>query len=91
MSGNGDQNLFDLTENAINQLKKQELVKKNIKIEWQSDCWCRYLWFMWQIKILTETVSELLDKYDQLNSVLLVCKKGNKHLEEKVTKLENPL
>ena len=28
MSGNGDQNLFDLTENAINQLKKQELVKK---------------------------------------------------------------
>ena len=29
MSGNGDQNLFDLTENAINQLKKQELVKKN--------------------------------------------------------------
>ena len=32
MSGNGDQNLFDLTENAINQLKKQELVKKILKL-----------------------------------------------------------
>ena len=28
MSGNGDENLFDLSENAINQLKKPELVKK---------------------------------------------------------------
>ena len=28
MSGNGNQNLFDLSENAINQLKKPELVKK---------------------------------------------------------------
>ena len=28
MSGNSDQNLFDLSENAINQLKKPELVKK---------------------------------------------------------------
>ena len=28
MSGNGDQNLFDLSENAVNQLKKPEFVKK---------------------------------------------------------------
>ena len=28
MSGNGDKNLFDLSENVINQLKKPELVKK---------------------------------------------------------------
>ena len=28
MGGNGDKNLFDLSENAINQLKKPELVKK---------------------------------------------------------------
>ena len=28
MSGNGDQNFLDLSENAINQLKKPELVKK---------------------------------------------------------------
>ena len=38
MSGNGDQNLFDLSENAINQLKKPELVKKYIGIKGQSDC-----------------------------------------------------
>ena len=38
MSGNGDQNLFDLSsENAIIQLKKAELVKKNIGIKGQSD------------------------------------------------------
>ena len=41
-----------------------------------------------QIKNLTETVSRLLDKYEQLNSELLVCKNVNKHLEEKVAKLK---
>ena len=38
MSGNGDQNLFDLSENVINQLKTPELVTKNIEIKGQSDC-----------------------------------------------------
>ena len=38
MSGNGDKNLFDLSENVINQLKKPELVKRNIGIKGQSDC-----------------------------------------------------
>ena len=41
-----------------------------------------------QIKNLTETVSRLLGKNDQLNSELVVCKNVNKHLEEKVAKLE---
>ena len=41
-----------------------------------------------QIKNLTETVSQLLDKHEQLNSQILICKNVNKHLEEKVTKLE---
>ena len=41
-----------------------------------------------QIKNLSETVSWLLDKHEQLNIGLLVCKKVNKHLEEKVAKLE---
>ena len=41
-----------------------------------------------QIKNLSETVSWLLDKHEQLNTELLVCKKVNKHLEEKVAKLE---
>ena len=33
MSGNGDQNLFELSENAINQLKKPELVKKILELK----------------------------------------------------------
>ena len=41
-----------------------------------------------QIKNLTETIYQLLDKHEQLNSELLVCKSVNKHLEEKVAKLE---
>ena len=38
MSDNGDQNLFDFSENAINQLNKPGLVTKNIGIKRQSDC-----------------------------------------------------
>ena len=41
-----------------------------------------------QIKNLTETVSHLLEKHEQLNSQILICKNVNKHLEEKVAKLE---
>ena len=36
----------------------------------------------------TETVSWLLDKHEQLNSQILICKNVKKHLEEKVAKLE---
>ena len=42
----------------------------------------------YKIKNLTETVSRLLDKHEQLNSELLICTKVHKHLEEKVVKLE---
>ena len=40
-----------------------------------------------QNKSLIETASGLLDKHEQLNSELSVCKNVNKHLEEKVAKL----
>ena len=36
----------------------------------------------------SETISRLLDKHEQLNSQILICKNVNKHLEEKVAKLE---
>ena len=41
-----------------------------------------------KIKNLSETVTQLLDKHEQLNSELLLCKTENKNLEEKVAKLE---
>ena len=41
-----------------------------------------------QIKNLTETVSRLFNKHEQLNSELLICKNAKKHLEKKVDKFE---
>ena len=88
MSGNGDQNLFDLSENAVNQLKKPELVKKILGLKGRVTVNKDICGLCDQIKNLIETVYELLDKHEQLNSELLVCKSVNKHLEEKVAKLE---
>ena len=87
MSGNGDQNLFDLSENAINQLKKLELAKKYWQVKGSVTVDADFCSLYNQSKNLTETVSRLLDKHEQLNSELLVCKNINKHLEEKVAKL----
>ena len=36
----------------------------------------------------SETISRLLDKHEQLNSQILICKNVNKRLGEKVAKLE---
>ena len=88
MSGDGDQNLFDLSENTISQLKKAELVKKILKLKGRVTPDTDSCGLCNQIKYLTEAVSRLLDKHEQLNSELLVCKNVNKHLEEKVTKHE---
>ena len=88
MSGNGNQNLFDLSENAINQLKKPELVKKILELKGRVTVDADIRGLCDQIKNLTETVSRLLDKHEQLNIQIFICKNVNKHLEEKVVKLE---
>ena len=87
MSGNGDQNLFDLSENAINQLKKPELVKKILELKGRVTVHAYICGLCDQIKNLAETVSRLLDKHKQLNNQILICR-NSKHLEEKVDKLE---
>ena len=68
MSGNGDANLFDLSENAINQLKKPELVKKILELKCRMTVDADIHGLCHQIKNLTETISQLLDKHEQLNS-----------------------
>ena len=88
MSGNGDQNLFDLSENGINQLKKPELVKKILELKGRVTVDTDIRGLCDQIKNLTENRSRLLDKHEQLNSQILICKNVNKHLEKKVAKLE---
>ena len=88
MSGNGNQNLFDLSENAINQLKKPELVKKILELKGRVTVDAAILGLCDQIKNLTETASRTLDKHEQQNSQILIYKNVNKHFEEKVTKLK---
>ena len=88
MSGNGDQILIDLSENAINQLKKPELVKKILELKSRVTVDADIRGLCDQIKNLTETGSRLLDKHEQLNSQILICKNVNKHLEEKAAKPE---
>ena len=88
MSSNGDQNLFDLSENAINQLKKTKLVKKILELKGRVAVDADIRDLCNQIKNLAETVSRLLDKHKQLNNQILICKTVNRHLEEKVAKLE---
>ena len=88
ISGNGDQNLFDLSGNAINQLKKPKLVKKILELKGRVTVDADIRGLCNQIKNLAETVSRLLDKHEQLNKQILICKSVNKHLEEKVAKLE---
>ena len=88
MSGNSDQNLFDRSKNVINQLKKPELVKKILELKGRVTVDADICGLCDQIKNLTETVSRLLDKHEQLNSQILICKNVSKHLEEKVAELE---
>ena len=88
MSGNGHQNLFDLSENFINQLTKPELVNKILELKGRVTADADIHGLCDQIKNLTETVSRLLDKHERLNSQILICKNVNKHLEEKFVKLE---
>ena len=67
MSGSGDQNLFDLSENAVSHLKKPELVKKILELKGRVTVDAHIGGLCDQIKNLTETVSRLLDKHEQLN------------------------
>ena len=75
MSGNGDQNLFDLSENAIKSVKKPGLVLKILESKSRVTVDTDICGLCDKIKNLTEMVSLLLDKYEQLNSELLVGKK----------------
>ena len=77
MSGNDDQNLFDLSENAISQLKKPELVKKILELNGRVTVDADICGLCDQIKNLTETASRLLDEHEQLNSLILICKNVN--------------
>ena len=69
-------------------VKEARIGEKHFGIKEQNNVDTEMRCLSGQIKNLTETVSRLLGKNDQLNSKLVVCKNVNKHLEEKVSKLE---
>ena len=81
-------NLFDMTESAINALKKPEIVKNIMELkdkvkageEIKSPCT--------HIKELTDTVNQLLSKNERLKSDLAIQKTLCGDLEKKVKSLE---
>ena len=81
-------NLLDVTESAINTLKKTEIVKKTIELKdkvvvgEEIKSLCTY------IKELTDTVNQLLPKNERLNGDLATQKTGCGNLEKKVKGLE---
>ena len=81
-------NLFNLSDNAINALKKADLVQQIInlrgKIIVDTDLWnlCD------QISSLPETITKLATANQQINNELTIVKVVNSKLERRVTGLE---
>ena len=84
-------NLFDMTESAVNNLKKPEIVKKIMELkdklvfgeEIQSLCT--------HSKELADTVNQLLSSFEISNSDFAIRKTVCGNLEEKVKSLETQI
>ena len=66
-------NLFDMTESAINALKKPEIVKKIIELK-DKVVVGEEIKSLFSYKKLTDTVNQLLSKNERLNSDLAIQK-----------------
>ena len=81
-------NLFEMTESAINALKKPEIVKRIIELKdkvvvgEEIKSLCTY------IKELTDTVNQLLSRNERLGSDLAIQKTVCDNLEKKVKSLK---
>ena len=81
-------NLFDMTESAINALKKPEIVKKIIELKDKLVVGEEIKSLCTHIKELTDTVNQLLSKNERLRSDLAIQKTVCGNLEKKVKSLE---
>ena len=81
-------NLFDMTESAINALKKPEIVKKIIELKDKLVVGEEIKSLCTHIKELTDTVNQLLSKNERLSSDLAIQKTVCGNLEKKVKSLE---
>ena len=77
-------NLFDMTECAINALKKPEIVKKIIELKDKVVVREDMKSFCTHLKGLTDTVNQLLSKNDRLISDLSIQKTVCGSLEKKI-------
>ena len=80
-------NLFDMTESAINALKKPEIVKKIIELK-DKVVVGEEIKSLFSYKKLTDTVNQLLSKNERLNSDLAIRKTLCGNLKKKVKCLE---
>ena len=81
-------NLFEMTESAINALKKPEIVKRIIELKDKVVVGEEIKSLCTHIKELTETVNQLLSKNERLSSDLAIQKTVCGNLEKKVKSLE---
>ena len=81
-------NLFDMTESAINALKKPEIVKRIIELKDKVVVGEEIKSLCTHIKELTDTVNQLLSKNERLSSDLAIQKTVCGNLEKKVKSLE---
>ena len=81
-------NLFDMTESAINALKKPEIVKRIIELKDKVVVGEEIKSLCTQIKELTDTVNQLLSKNERWSSDLAIQKTVCGNLEKKVKSQE---
>ena len=81
-------NLFDMTESAINALKKSEIVKRIIELKDKVVVGEEIKSLCTHIKELTDTVNQLLSKNKRSSSDLAIQKTACGNLEKKVKSLE---
>ena len=81
-------NLLDVTESAVNTLKKTEIVKKTMELKDKVVVGEEKKSLCTHIKELTDTINQLLSKNERLNGDLAIQKTGCGNLEKKVKRLE---
>ena len=81
-------NLFEMTESAINALKKPEIVKMIIELKDKAVVGEEIKSLCTQIKELTDTVNQLLSKKGRLSSDLAIQKTVCGNLEKNFKSLE---
>ena len=86
--GGNSKNLFQLTDNAINSLKKTELVQKIINMKGKVIVDTDIKNLCDQVSKLMETISKLADENMIIKSELRVVKKVNSNLEKRIIDLE---